>query len=200
MSQITFFHSYHDVQVITIYNEQFKEDFDYIKWYPHVKIQANNLTGNIYSERVRDQVLGSLHQILKDRKNKRDENKKEMSFLPHFVIIIDDYHMIMNHSIMEYLQEETSELGFSLIYTAQKRANLPENIKTVLMMEDIDTATLLINEGEEVNKLLAEQRIGNVNLELMARDLSALNHIQGMSSHIPESITFLDIYKAKNNE
>ena len=58
LSQITFFHSYHDVQVITIYNEQFKEDFDYIKWYPHVKIQANNLTGNIYSERVRDQVLG----------------------------------------------------------------------------------------------------------------------------------------------
>lgn len=200
LSQITFFHSYHDVQVITIYNEQFKEDFDYIKWYPHVKIQANNLTGNIYSERVRDQVLGSLHQILKDRKNKRDENKKEMSFLPHFVIIIDDYHMIMNHSIMEYLQEETSELGFSLIYTAQKRANLPENIKTVLMMEDIDTATLLINEGEEVNKLLAEQRIGNVDLELMARDLSALNHIQGMSSHIPESITFLDMYKANTLE
>lgn len=200
LSQITFFHSYHDVQVITLYNEQFKNEFDYIKWYPHVKIQANNLTGNIYSERVRDQVLGSLHQILKDRKNKRDENKKEMSFLPHFVIIIDDYHMIMNHSIMEYLQEETSDLGFSLIYTAQKRANLPENIKTVLMMEDIDTATLLINEGEEVNKRLTEQRVGNIDLERMARDLSALNHIQGMSSHIPESITFLDMYKANTLE
>src|SRR5699024_8465214 len=70
LAQITFFHSYHDVQIIMLYNDEFKEEFDYIKWYPHVKIQANNLTGNIYNERVRDQVLGSLHQILKERKNK----------------------------------------------------------------------------------------------------------------------------------
>lgn len=200
LAQMTFFHSYHDVQIIVLYNDKFKDDFNYIKWYPHVKIQANNLTGNIYNERVRDQVLGSLHQILKDRKNKRDENKKEMSFLPHFVIIVDDYHMIMNHSIMEYLQEETSELGFSLIYTAQKSANLPENIKTVLMMEDIDTATLLLNEGMEVRKRLDEQRVDNINMEFMARDLSVLNHIQGVSSHIPESITFLDMYKANTLE
>lgn len=200
LAQITFFHSYHDVQIIMLYNDEFKEEFDYIKWYPHVKIQANNLTGNIYNERVRDQVLGSLHQILKERKNKRDENKKEMSFLPHFVIIVDDYHMIMNHSIMEYLQEDTSELGFSLIYTAQKRANLPENIKTVLMMDDIDTATLLLDEGIEVNKRLCEQRIYDVDLESMARNLSVLKHIQGVTSHIPDSITFLDMYQVKTPE
>lgn len=200
LSQITFFHSYHDVQLIMIYNDEFKEDFDYIRWYPHAKILANNLTGNIHNERVRDQVLGSLHQILKDRKLKRDENKKEMSFLPHFVIVIDEPHLIMNHSIMEYLQEETTDLGFSLIYTAQKRANLPENISTVLVMEDMNTATLLLNEGEEVNKRLNEQRIGNVDLESMARNLSVLTHVQGVSSHIPESVTFFDMYKITHPE
>lgn len=200
ISQITFFHSYHDVQIIMLYNNEFKNEFDYVKWYPHFKIQANNLTGNIYTERVRDQVLGSLNQILKDRKNKCDENKKDMAFFPHFVIIVDDYHMIMNHSIMEYLQKDTTELGFSLIYTAQKRANLPENIKTVLTMEDIDTATLLLNEGLEVNKRLKQQRVNDVDLEFMARDLSIIKHLQGVSSHIPESITFLDMYKAKSLE
>lgn len=195
ISQITFFHSYHDVQIIMLYNEKFKDEFDYIKWYPHVKIIANNLTGNINNERVRDQVIGSLHQILKDRKIKRDENKKEMNFFPHFVVIIDDFHLIMNHSIMEYLQEVTTELGFSLIFTAQKRANLPENIKTVLTMEDMDIATLLLNEGSEVNKKLIEQRINDVDLETMARNLSVLNHIKGISSHIPEAVTFFDMYK-----
>ena len=57
------------------------------------------------------------------------------------------------------------------IYTAQKRANLPENIKTVLMMDDIDTATLLLDEGIEVNKRLCEQRIYGVDLESMARKM-----------------------------
>ena len=76
LSQITFFQSYHDVQVILLYNDEFKNDFDYVKWYPHVKIHSVNLTGNIYNERIRDQVLGSLHQIFKDRKIKRDEGRK----------------------------------------------------------------------------------------------------------------------------
>lgn len=198
LAQLTFFHSYHDVQILMLYNEDFKDEFEHIRWYPHMKLHANNLTGNIYNERVRDQVLGSLHQILKERKNKRDENKKEMSFLPHFIIIIDDYHMVMNHSVMEYLQEDTTDLGFSLIYTAQKRANLPENIKTVLVMEDMDTATLLLNEGIEVNKRLREQRVCGIDLEAAARSLYVLEHEQGMTSHIPDSVTFLDMYKVSS--
>ncbi len=124
--QLTFFHSYHDVQIVMFYNEKFKNEYDYIKWYPHVKIRTNNLTGNICMERIRDQVLSTLYQILKERKNKIDENRNEMRFLPHFIIIVDDMHMIMDHIIMEYLQKEGYNLGFSLIYTAQKRANLPE--------------------------------------------------------------------------
>lgn len=194
LAQITFFHSYHDVQIVMLYHDAYKEEFEYSKWYPHMKILANNLTGNIHSERVRDQVFGSLHQILKDRKLKRDENKKEMSFLPHFIIVVDDPHLVVNHSIMEYLQEPATELGFTLIYTAQKRANLPENIKTVVTMEDLDTATLLLNEGVEINKRYHVQRIQEVNLERMARDLSVLEHMQGVTSHIPESITFFQMY------
>ncbi|MFQ8920858.1 MAG: type VII secretion protein EssC [Clostridium paraputrificum] len=198
LAQITFFHSYHDVEVIFLYNEEFKSKFDYIKWYPHVKMHEVNLTGNIYNERIRDQVLGSLHQILKDRKVKRDEEKKESKYLPHYIIIVDDYNLVINHSIMEYLQESSTELGFSLIYTAQKRANLPENIKTVILVEDINTITLLLNEGIEINKKINSQKSENIDLEQMARDLSVIKHIKGINSQIPEAITFFEMYKIKN--
>ncbi|EPY2305158.1 type VII secretion protein EssC [Clostridium sporogenes] len=200
LAQITFFQSYHDVQIVMLYNEKYIKDFDYIKWYPHVKIHAINLTGNINNERVRDQVLGSLHQILKDRKIKRDENKREMSYYPHFIVVVDDYHLIMNHSIMEHLQEPSTDLGFSLIYTAQKRGNLPENIKTVLLMEDSETATLLLNEGTEVNKRMEESQLNDINLETMARNLCSIKHFQGVTAHIPENITFFDMYKVKKPE
>lgn len=68
------------------------------------------------------------------------------------------------------------------------------------MMDDIDTATLLLDEGIEVNKRLCEQRIYGVDLESMARNLSVLKHIQGVTSHIPDSITFLDMYHVKTPE
>lgn len=200
LAQITFFQSYHSVEIIMLYNEKYATKFDYLKWYPHAKLHSVNLTGNIHSERVRDQVLGSLHQILKDRKIKRDENKREMAYLPHYIIVVDDYHLIMNHAIMEYLQEASADLGFTLVYTAQKRANLPENIKTVVMMEDASTATLLLNEGKEANMKLTEVPFDDINLEKMARNLKSINHLQGVSAHIPESITYFDMYKVSSPE
>ncbi|MEF9920358.1 MAG: type VII secretion protein EssC [Erysipelotrichaceae bacterium] len=200
LAQLTFFQSYHNVEIIMLYNSEFANKFDYIRWYPHVKLHSVNLTGNINTERVRDQVLGSLFQVLKDRRLKREENKREMSYFPHYVIIVDDYHLIMNHSIMEYLQEDTTDLGFTLVYTAQKRANLPENIKTVIIMEDSNTATLLLNEGEETNKKIDVDKIENIDTETMARNLNSLIHKQGVSAQIPSAITYFDMYKVTKPE
>ncbi|TDW08587.1 S-DNA-T family DNA segregation ATPase FtsK/SpoIIIE [Breznakia blatticola] len=194
MAQVTFFHSYHDVEFIFLYNETYKQEFDYVKWYPHFKISAVNVTGNIYNETVRDQVLGSLTQILKQRRDIREEKKRESSYSPHYIIIIDENHLIMNHSIMEYLQEDTTDLGFTLIYSARQRADLPENIKTVLLAEDMHTSTLLMNHGEMMNKRMKAVELEQVDLQKMARNLSVLNHQKGIRSQIPESITFFDMY------
>ncbi len=194
ISQLTFQQSYHDLQVITIFDSKYNEDFEWMKWYPHLKIRALNVSGSVNSERMRDQVLGSLNQIIKDRKLKMEESKKESRFSPHFLFVIDEPKMIMDHSIMEYLDKEGDNLGFSIIYTTHLRANLPENIGTVLVLEDSKQGMLLLNEKKLENKRLNLERVGNVNLEWMARNLSVLVHEQGVSSHIPESITFFEMY------
>ncbi|MFV0393335.1 MAG: type VII secretion protein EssC [Coprobacillaceae bacterium] len=197
LAQLTFFHSYHDIEIIMLYNESYKETFDYVKWYPHVRINAINVRGNIYLEKVRDQVLGSLAQILKQRRDKRDERKREGAFTPHYVIFIDDYFLIMNHSIMEYLQEETTNLGFTLVFSAKQKADLPENIHTVVMIEDTHVNRLLLNNREMVNAVVQSPQIDTVNLETMARNLSVLQHQKGVQSYIPESITFFDLYNVE---
>lgn len=198
LTQVTFFHSYHDVEIIMIYNESYKETFDYTRWYPHMRISAINVSGNIYVEKVRDQVLSSLTQILKQRRDRRDERKRSGAFMPHYIIFIDDYFLVMNHSIMEYLQEETTDLGFTLIFSAKQKADLPENIKTVLMIEDLKTNRLLMRDGEMVDKQLQSPQINNVNLEKMARDLSVLSHQKGVQSQIPETITFFELYNVES--
>ncbi len=200
LAQLTFFQSYHDLEIIMLYNQDDQKEFDFIRWFPHFKIRQLNITGNIYNEQIRDQVMGSMYQILKDRKLKRDESKKETGFLPHFIFIIDDFQLIMNHSIMEYLQEASTDLGFTLIHTAQKKASLPENVKTVFVMEDRDTGRLLLNEGNTVNKQVKVNRILDADMERMARDLSILNHQQGMVSQIPGSMTFFDMYHVQKPE
>lgn len=200
LAQLTFFHSYHDLEVITIYNERYDEEFQWTRWYPHMKIHAINAIGTINSERKRDQILGSLHQILKDRKLKVEESKKESMFLPHFLFIIDEPKLIMDHSIMEYLDKEGYNLGFSIIYTTNLRANLPENIGSIVMLENSVQATLLMEEKEEKNLHFILQSTKDVDMEWMARDLSVLEHMQGISAQIPNSITFFQMYHVEHPE
>lgn len=194
MAQLTFFQSYHDLQIVVIYDNSYDEEFKWMRWYPHVKLQSLNMYGIINSEKMRDQVLGSIYQILKERKNKLEENKKAARFLPHYLFVIDEPKMIMDHSIMEYLGKEGSTLGFSVIYTTYRQANLPENIGTVILLNHSEEGILLLKNKEMINQKIVLNRAGKVDFEMMARNLGVLRHEQGMTSHIPEQITFFDMY------
>ncbi len=194
ISQLTFFHSYHDLEIITVFQEKYDKDFKWMNWYPHLRIHAVNAYGCINNERMRDHVIGSMYRIIKDRKLRREENRKESRFLPHYLFIIDEPKLIMDHAIMEYLDKEAEGLGFSIIYTTHMRANLPENIKTIVLLENSDQGTLLLNKGVMVNKKLRLQRAADIDFERMARDLSVLVHEKGIVSQIPEKITFFEMY------
>ena len=198
LSQIAFFQSYHDVEIICLFDSKFRSEFSWLTWYPHFKIKAINVTGVIDGENVRDQALGNLTQIFKQRKLKKEEQKKESVFLPHYVFVIDEPKLVINHSIMEYLQEKDSGIGFSIIYTTDMMASLPENIKTVVQLGDAENAVLSLNEGKLMNLPVTLQQTGGMNLEAMSRSLAALTHVQGVSTQIPESITFFGMYNIQH--
>ena len=197
VAQMTFQHSYHDLQIILIHDRKYNGEFAWMRWYPHLQIRSLNMSGDINSEQMRDQVLGSLFQILKDRNLKLEEGSRQSRFLPHFVFIIDEPKYVMDHSIMEYLNKPGKELGFSIIYTSHLRGNLPETIGTVVELYDSEEAALILNETEAVNKKFRLNHVGNCDLEWMARNLSVLVHDPGVMTRIPESITFFDMYGVK---
>lgn len=200
VAQLTFQQSYHDLQIILIHDKKYDEEFSWMTWYPHLKIKALNLSGNINSEQMRDQVLGSVLQILKDRKIKIEESNKSSRFVPHFLFIIDEPKLIIDHSIMEYLGKEGDNLGFSIVFTSHMQGNLPENIGTIIEFKDSKEGKLILNQNEVVNKEFQLNHVDDCDLEWMARNLSVLEHSQGVISNIPESITFFDMYKVKTPE
>ena len=200
VTQLAFFQSYHDLQIITVCDEKYAQNFSWMRWLPHMRIQAINALGLVCSERTRDVVLGSMNQILKERCSRLEEGKKETRFLPHYLFIIDEPSLIMDHVIMEYLRMNGNELGFSIIYTSYLRANLPEYIGTILMLESSKEGTLLLEEKEYKKQKLELNHAEGVELEWVARNLSVLEHEQGITSHIPKSVTFFEMYGVQHPE
>ena len=196
--QLTFFQSYRDLQIVFLHHEAYREEFSYVRWYPHLRLQSMNVCGEICTDQARDQILGGLQQVLKERRQKLQEEKQETLFSPYYLFIIDEPKLILNHAIMEYLQTEQRNLGFSLIYTTDQQENLPENVRTICILNNTTDGKLLLEEGVRKNRRFDVVHMEGIDPEAASRALSAIIHEQGISSKIPESITFFDMYKVEH--
>lgn len=194
ISELCFFHSYHDVEIIVFTDDDGIKEFSNIYWYPHLKLHTINVSTLIHTGNHGELVLATLTNVLKERKMKILEEKKEAKFLPHFIFILDDPALVTNHSIMEYLQSDGEKTGFSLIYTSGKKESLPDYIKTIIKLDGNEYAKIILDNSFLINKDIKLYDIKTVNMERMARKLAAIKHVKGIFSQIPESISFFEMF------
>ena len=196
MMQIATFHSYHDVQFLPVFREEEYSLWSWSRWLPHVKIQAFNSRGFIYNQRTRDQLLTSLYQLIKERKLDSEQDRdKEKQYVPQYVLFITDLSLLLDHNIMEYINEDLSYLGIHYIFVEEVLESLPEHVKTVIDIRGDKKAHLILQDGIFVDKNFAPLPAISIHeKEDFARNMASINHVQTMRNSIPNSITFLEMY------
>lgn len=200
IAQLCFLQSYHDVEIFLFTDTASRPEFEWIRWYPHCRLSTIQVSGLVSSENQRDVVLGNITQILKLRKQNKDEQKKNSMFLPHFVFLIDEPKLVFSHSIMEYLQGDEMDLGFSVIFATHLKSNVPENIKTIVTVDGRERGTLLMKEGQFINQSLTLPVPHCTDLEFLSRQLCPIVHNKGVTTQIPDSITFFEMYGVREPE
>ncbi|EPD9049886.1 type VII secretion protein EssC [Listeria monocytogenes] len=202
--QTSLFHSYYDLQFITIFPEEEKADWDWMRWLPHANMRDVNVRGFVYHERSRDQVLNSLYQILKERKQALAEQaskQEKLYFTPHYVVLITDEKLVLDHTVMEFFNEDPSELGVSLVFVQDVMESLPEHVKTVVDIRDAKSGNIILEQGDLVNRAFVPDHLpADFDKEVISRALAPLNHLQNLKNSIPESVTFLEMYGVERVE
>lgn len=196
MMQLATFQSYHDLQFIPIFREEELELWDWSRWLPHTKIKALNSRGFVYNQRTRDQLLTSLYQIIKDRKLDSEQDKgKEKQYSPHYILFITDLSLMLDHNIMEYINEDLSHLGIHYVFVEEVLESLPEHVKTVVDYRGDKKGTVLLQDGNYTNKEITPlPPVSLSEKENFARNLAGIHHVQTLRNSIPNSITFLEMY------
>ena len=201
--QLAFFHSYHDLQFVTIFPEEEKDQWNWMRFLPHATLQDFNVRGFVYNQRTRDQVLTSLTQVLKVRRSKLEsrEVKEGALFTPHYVVLVTDESLILDHVIMEFFREDPTALGCSLIFVQDVLSALSENVQTIISIKDSTVGQILLQEGQLKEKNFQLDHFPyKMDKEFLARRLAPLNHIQTLASSIPETVSFLELYEATTIE
>lgn len=196
MMQIALFQSYHDVQFVPIFREEELGLWHWSRWLPHVQLKVFNSRGFIYSQRTRDQLLTSLYQIIKERKLDSEQDKtKEKQYSPRYVLLITDLSLLLDHNIMEYINEDLSHLGIHYVFVEEVIESLPEHVKTVVDYRGDKKATLILQEGHYLNQAFSPLPAIDLEAkETFARNMAGITHVQTLRNAIPESITFLEMY------
>ncbi|MBS3610825.1 type VII secretion protein EssC, partial [Staphylococcus aureus] len=170
------------------------------RWLPHMTLRGQNIRGFVYNQRTRDQILTSIYSMIKERiqaVRERSKSNEQIIFTPQLVFVITDMSLIIDHVILEYVNQDLSEYGISLIFVEDVIESLPEHVDTIIDIKSRTEGELITKEKELVQLKFTPENIDNVDKEYIARRLANLIHVEHLKNAIPDSITFLEMYNVK---
>ncbi|MFK5676444.1 type VII secretion protein EssC [Ligilactobacillus sp. LYQ60] len=197
LTQIATFHSYHDVRFIVVFNEEDYDQWAPLRWLRQLRIPELNMWGLVYNRQSRDQLMNFLHQVMKERQNEvntTEEGESAPLFSPHYVLVVVDEDLILDHAIMEFVGGEPEKYGVSLVYVKDVLSQLPENITTVVDMRDRQTGELVMERGELKQQRFHLDHLTAAMRDLIPRKLGGLEHQETLHSSVPDQVTFLGLY------
>lgn len=202
--QLAFFHSYRDVNFISLVPEKsYKSDWHHWRFLPHFKLADINTRGIIHDAKSRDMVLSNFYQILSSRKQNLEASGREKpTFLPHYVFTVFDDSYLAGHGLNEYLAEDLSELGVTVIWCREDRKLLPETMTALVEIKNENLGILIQDKHVHLDKLykpypnLEEEE----DFEVLLRYLTGLEHMEVEKNAIPERLSLLDQYMVETVE
>ncbi|MCY1581240.1 type VII secretion protein EssC [Staphylococcus pettenkoferi] len=195
--QIATFHSYHEVEVIITMESNEINEYQWLRWLPHLNLKSLNTRGFIYNQRTRDQILTSLYSLIKERIQAYKDNttNEKLLFSPHLILIITDMSLVIDHVIIELINKDLTDYGVSLVFVDEVIESLPEHVKTVIDINSSRKGELIMKDGELVQQEFELDNSLSNSKELIIRRLSNLIHQENIKNTIPDSIKFLEMYQ-----
>ena len=203
--QLTTFHSYEDLKLVFLLDDNSNIDMNYIKMLPHV--WNNSKTFRFVANNIDDMKDVSLYleEILQNRLIKDGKfsvsDAKYTDFDNYYLIITDDYKKAANLQIITDLLQIKNNVGFSLLFLTDSINNLPNECTDFIDLKD-DECTIFASElsSKQQKKFVIE----DYNLEVFQDVTKVLNNIKIKSSKnnfiLPTSYDFLEMYKVSNIE
>ena len=199
--QMITYHSYEDLKIIVLTNDQNSNNWEYIKVAPHN--WSNNKNNRFFATNLDEakEISLELEKEMQNRKFKDNNGKMELNgadyhhYKPYYVIITDDYKMVRDIDILKDVAEMPVNYGFSLIVISPRLVNIPNECKT------------FISVGDKKSGVFENELVSNKQKEFTADFDPTLNiyecckiianipiDIAKESRSLPQSVSFLEMY------
>lgn len=199
--QLLSFHSYEDLKIVVLTNEQNEQNWDYLKLAPHCWNNDKSIRYFATNLDEAKEISLALEQEIQARKYKDENGKMEISSLdyqhykPYYLIITDDYKGLRDIDLLKDVCESEINYGFSLIAISPRLINLPNECKTFISIGDKKSGVF---ENELVsNKQKEFDADFDLSLDMFDICKTLANipiDIAKENKSLPQSVSFLEMY------
>lgn len=189
-------HPYDEVKIVIVTSPKQMWFFEDFKNVPH--IWSNDKKVRFFAT-TPDEVhfiFNAIEEVVKDRKASND---KEISPVPHYVMVITEPALIEKETLLRYLYDDDKQIGITALFAYGDIARLPKFCKTIILSDDTRTGYYVKNQNTNRFIPFAIDNIEPSRLHDFVTGLAQLPiKRDSRSMGIVDRVSFLQMYKAGN--
>lgn len=190
---------YTDVKLVFLYRTTEKRDEDlwrFARWLPHCWSEDKRTRYIAANQSELSEVCFALTNIFRRRAETPQQGKKLHK--PQYVIFLEDAILLEGEPILKYLIEPEQDYGVSLVVLAERYEDLPNSCVDIVQNDSEFVGNYHTEDAKDTKRSIRLDELSVQDAEDFARRISNIEVTESESGgEIPESLTFLDMYKVK---
>ena len=190
--QIMAFHSYDDLKIVMLTNNEKEHYWKFLKVLPHLfsndkKIRFFGVNSDEYKE--------IFYVLEKEFQSRIEEEGKNPLIKPHYLIVTDNFKLVRNFEFVKKLLNSKEHHGFSLMILTEKITNIPDQCKSFVNIYQ-EKAELYKNEVNNKAVIFSTELNNKYQYYNCAKVLANiyLDITSEVDGQLPEQISFLQMY------
>lgn len=194
--QILAFHSYDDLKIVFLTDDEKAYQWTCFKSLPHLFTNDKSLRFFATNNDEYKEVCYYLERVYNSRKGSADlNNSKKYFYDEEFLIITDSFKSIRNYNIINSILNDKKNYGFSLFILDEKLTNLTEQCSQFIQInKDNGSITSVFDNGKTTEFI--HDLITDIDYEKCISTLSniPIEIISQKDGQLPNKIGFLEMY------
>lgn len=191
--QLTVLHSYDEVKMVVLCDEEDEEQLSFIRWLPHTMDNDRQIRYLASTPDEVNSLSSDLEKIIDYRKTLNQEQIKDE--IPSYVVLCLSKKLGSKAEFLRSLMQSKEDIGFSVITMYERLKDLPKECSAVIHLDPNHDSTLtLLDDVAQAPVMFRAEMSTNIDMHDVAQVLSnTILDVADSSFQLPRKYTFLEM-------
>lgn len=191
--QIITFYSKDDVKLVFLYDEKQSEQFEFVKWLPHVWDDEMNYRFIATNDEEGKDITSYFEQIINNRSQINDAEIKGVS--PYYIVFVLDKNMGVETDFIKKLLSINKNINISTFFAYREFKELPKECSIVVELSGSDGKLYDKNNISDTVSVFKPDIAVNEDLTDIAKKIANIPLDPNLkAANLPDTVSFLNIY------